>query len=51
MAINLKKGYHSRVIRYSSEKEYKKLIDALNEGRNDDVLNIIFNIFQRGDLL
>lgn len=30
--------------------EYKKLTDALNEGRNDDVLDILFEIYKRGDL-
>lgn len=30
--------------------EHKKLTDALNEGNNDIVLDIIFEIHQRGDL-
>lgn len=30
--------------------EHKKLINALNSGDNDKVLNILFDIHKRGDL-
>lgn len=32
------------------QKEYKKLKDALNEGDNTIVLDIIYEIYQRKDL-
>lgn len=31
-------------------KEYKKLKDALNEGDNTVVLDVIYEIWKRGDL-
>jgi len=47
---NEKKGFVTKSIRYKSEKEYKDLINALNENRISDILDIIYEIFYRNDL-
>jgi len=35
---------------FESEKEYRQLTDALDSGDNDKVLDLIYEIYKRGDL-
>jgi len=44
------KGFDTRTTRYAPG-EYKVLIDALSEGRNNDVLDIVYKIYLRGHFL
>lgn len=35
---------------FKSEKEYKKLVNALDSADNDKVLDLVYGIYKRGDL-
>lgn len=48
--INKKKGKTLKGIWIESEKQFNDLKNALNEGRNDDVLDIIYDIYLGGGL-
>lgn len=49
MAINPKKNKVMKSFWFKDEKEYRKLIDALEGNFQEEVLNIMFEIYNRGD--
>ena len=46
--VNPRKGKIMKNI-WCLPKEYERLIDCLEGGFNDEVLNIIYDIYNRGD--
>lgn len=48
--MNPRKNEIVRAIWFKSEKEYKELVNALDSYDNDKVLDIVFDIYKRGDL-
>lgn len=48
---NKKKGFMTKYIRYSSEEQYRELIKAFENNDKEKVLDIVFEIYYRGDFL
>jgi len=46
--VNPHKGKYTKYVRFKSEEQLKDLIDAINVNDNDEVLNLVNDIYRDG---